>query len=579
MKRVFWTLAAIAGTAVAIVALAVALVPREALKSRLGEQIAAWTGRDVSLRGEPEIDFFPRLTVTLRDVRIGGPEGMEDAEVASMERLTGEVRLLPLIIGRVEIGSFSMEGPVIQLVHDENGARNWVFDSGAAALQLAFAGDVPLGEFLIENGTILYENRRDGISERLEKVTLEADWSTVRRPLTVAGSALWRDEAVTLTGTAGAPFEFLNGASTRVDAAFSSPRISVTVAGELAGVEAAEFAGELAIDTPSLRDFAAWLDSPAGGLFGAASLSGNAQFSGNTLSVEGASFTLDGNTATGALSLAFAELPEIAGTLDFATLDLTPYFSGLSTLLANSGDWRAIEIDTNWLADLTADVRLSADSVQIGAITLGDTAASVLLDDARLEIGIARAAINGGSLVGSLAVTDLQDSRGAELLAQLHAENFDLAEAASVLGLPDGLAGHATIATDLSSRGEDLEALVATLEGTSSFSLTAGALPLFGIAEVATATPRQPGQAPAATTAVDSVNAELSFANGVANLDRAEVVNANFTASATGRIGLADAALMLEGTVQPTTEGAAPIAFEIDGSLPRPVARSLALAN
>ena len=45
--------------AVALFALLVALVPREALKTRIGEQIAGWTGRDVSLRGEPEIGFFP----------------------------------------------------------------------------------------------------------------------------------------------------------------------------------------------------------------------------------------------------------------------------------------------------------------------------------------------------------------------------------------------------------------------------------------------------------------------------------------------------------------------------------------
>ena len=47
------------GRALRSLVLLVALVPREALKARIGEQIASWTGRDVSLRGEPEIGFFP----------------------------------------------------------------------------------------------------------------------------------------------------------------------------------------------------------------------------------------------------------------------------------------------------------------------------------------------------------------------------------------------------------------------------------------------------------------------------------------------------------------------------------------
>ena len=72
MKRIAWILAAMLLAAAALFVLLVALVPREALKARIGEQIASWTGRDVSLRGEPEIGFFP-LSVTLNDVRVGGP--------------------------------------------------------------------------------------------------------------------------------------------------------------------------------------------------------------------------------------------------------------------------------------------------------------------------------------------------------------------------------------------------------------------------------------------------------------------------------------------------------------------------
>ena len=78
---------------------------------------------------------------------------MDDAEIVSMDRLTGTIRLLPLIIGRIEVGSFTMVRPLVRLVRDDEGRRNWEFDSGAAALQLAFAGDVPLGDFSLEDGT------------------------------------------------------------------------------------------------------------------------------------------------------------------------------------------------------------------------------------------------------------------------------------------------------------------------------------------------------------------------------------------------------------------------------------------
>ena len=53
MKRIAWILAVVLGCVLALLVLLVALVPREALKVRMSEQIASWTGRDVSLRGEP----------------------------------------------------------------------------------------------------------------------------------------------------------------------------------------------------------------------------------------------------------------------------------------------------------------------------------------------------------------------------------------------------------------------------------------------------------------------------------------------------------------------------------------------
>ncbi|MBA3517443.1 MAG: AsmA family protein, partial [Rhizobiales bacterium] len=196
MKRIAWILGAATLAVVVLLMLLVALLPRDALKTRVGEQIAAWTGRDVSLRGAPELDIFPSLTVTLKDVQVGGPAGMPDGAIISMERLRSTIRVLPLIIGRVEIGSFTMVRPLIRLIRDEEGARNWAFDSGAAALQLAFAGDVPLGDFVLEDGTLVYENRQGGVKEQLDSVNLKIDWPSVRQPLAVTGSGIWRGEEV-----------------------------------------------------------------------------------------------------------------------------------------------------------------------------------------------------------------------------------------------------------------------------------------------------------------------------------------------------------------------------------------------
>lgn len=583
MKRIAWSLGAVALAAIALFAFLITLLPRETLTARVGQQISAWTGRDVSLRGEPEFDFFPELKVTLKDVQVGGPDDMRDAAILSTERLEGKVRFWPLIIGQVEIGSFTMVRPLIRLVR-EDAARNWAFDSSAAALQLAFAGDVPLGEFVLEDGTVIYENRGARVTERIDSVNLSLAWPSVRQPLSVRGSGIWRGEQVVFSANASRPFEFLNGGATPVDAQLDSARIAALFSGRAADVNNPQLAGTLSMSTPSLRQFARWLGNPAGpgSTLGPASLSGSASFQDRTLSVENAQLALDGNTATGALRVVAAIVPEITGTLAFPTIDLTLYFAGLAAALETGVDWRKVEIATEWFRDFTADIRLSAGQVQIGQLRFGATAASVSLRDLRLEIGVGQATFGGGSVSGNLAVSSSAGGPAAAVEAQLRGNGVDLAQAGPTLGVPSPMSGRAAMSMDLAGNGRDFGQLANSLAGTARLDVENGAFPLFGIAELAaggaSTSPQQPMLAAAAP--VNALSALFSFSGGVANLDQASIVAPSFRAEAKGWIGLLDGGLGLSGTVVPAAPaGAQPVPFTIGGTLTQPTARPLARAN
>lgn len=586
MRRFAWFLAAACLAVVALFALVVALLPRETLKTRIGEQISAWTGREVSLRGEPELDFFPELSVTLKDVRVSGPDGMADAEIISMDRLKGTIRLLPLIIGEVEIESYTMVRPRLRLVVGEDGARNWAFDSGAAALQLAFAGDVPLGEFRLEDGTVLYEDRQDGTAERLDSLNLTVAWPSVRNPVVVDGSAIWRGEQVAFSSRAAQPFEFLGGEASAFEARLDSAPMTMEFAGEATDPNSPQLAGTLTMASPSLRGFVAWLggDIGPGSTFGEARLSGNAVLREQVLSVENAQLALDGNTATGALAVALSAVPEITGTLAFPRLDLTPYLAGFATAFASGQDWRGIGLGTGWFGGLQTDIRLSAGSVEVGNLRLGDAAATVSLRGARLEIGVAQAKLAGGGLTGALTIADIAESPDALVGAQLRAGDLAIAQVAQVVGVPAGVTGTASVRTDLTSRGATLGALFDGLGGIARLDVENGTFPLLGIAEIAVggagANPPATGIAPA--TPVKGLTVGFSFAKGLAILERASVSALAFTADATGWIVLKDGTLGLNGTVRPGALGAPPsleMPFTIGGTLVKPVARPLAAAS
>jgi AsmA protein len=577
MKRIAGIFAAVFLAAVALFALFVVLLPREMLKTQIGQQIAGWTGREVSLSGEPQIDIFPKLSVTLNDVQVSGPADMTDAEIVSMDRLTGTIRLLPLIIGRVEIDSFTMEHPLVRLVRDEQGRRNWAFDAGAAALQLAFAGDVPLGVFHVEGGTLVYEDRSTGETERFDSVDLTVEWTSVRTSLAVDGTGIWRGEQVMLSANAEAPFAFLNGAVTPFEARVESAPISMIFTGEAKDYPIPDLSGALKLSTSSLRRFANWLGSPIGpgSTLGQASLFGTAEFRDGDLSVTDAEFTLDGNDASGALMIKAGAAPDIAGTLAFDALDLTPYFTGLSTALSVTPDWRTVELPTDWFRDMSADIRLSANSAKLGSLKAGNSAASVSLRDARLEIGIARADLDGGSLSGDLAI-----AHGSKptVEAQVRLTDIDLAEVTSALGLTQAISGAGSAVVDIATAGRNLGALVDDLNGTARLDIRQGSVPVLGIASVAaqTGVASDPGPMDELTPLpVEAVTAGFTFSRGVAVLERSRLTTPSYAADVQGWITLRDGTLGLNGTMQAagaTTEKTFP--FTIEGTLADPIAQA-----
>lgn len=583
MRRIAGILAVLVLAVVALLALFIALLPREALKTQIGRQIAGWTGREVSLRGEPRIDFFPPLSVTLNDVEVSGPEGMDDAEIISMDRLTGRIRLAPLIIGRVEIESYTMVRPRIHLVRDKAGRRNWAFDSGAAALQLAFSGDVPLGTFQMSGGTLVYEDRFNDEAERLDSVDLTIEWTSVRTPLSMRGSGIWRGEQVAFAADAADPFGFLNGQATPFEARVESEPISMIFTGQAQDYPLPQMTGGLKLSTASLRRFANWLGNPIGpgSTLGQASLFGTAEFHDGALTVADAELTLDGNSASGALTVLAAARPDITGTLAFEDLDLTPYFGGLATALSVAPDWRGVPLPTDWFDDLSADVRLSAGSVTLGDLTVGETAASVTLRGRRLEIGLARADIDGGSLSGDLAVAA---GAAPSVEARLRATDIDLAKAGRVLSLPQGVAGNASLVTDLTTDGHTLGAMLDALSGVARLSVSRGALPTFGIARLAAQADLVTGPGPAdplEPVALATASAGASFSSGIAVLEQAGLQASSYAAEAKGWVGLRDGTLGINGSIRsfPAAPAGTEAQFTIKGTLADPEAALATLSN
>ncbi|SER18172.1 Uncharacterized protein involved in outer membrane biogenesis [Faunimonas pinastri] len=576
MKRLAWLLAAVVLAVFIFGGLVFLLLPRDSLKTRIAEQISAWTGRDVSVRGSPVITLFPGINIKLADVQIAGPPEMKDAELVSMDSLKATIRILPLLIGRVEIASFTMVRPHIQLVRDERARRNWDFDSGAAALQLAFSGDVPLGEFLIQDGTILYTNRASRNSDRLDAVNVGVGWSSVRRPLSLEGSAVWRGENIRIDARADRPFAFLRRRATPIEADIKSTLLNLDFKGEASGVRQIRLNGSLDLSTPSLRGFVGWTGGSIGqgsGL-GAASLSGTANYTEDKLSFDDARLVLDGNRAQGAIRLAFGRKPAITGTLASEKVDLTSYVVALAPgAFSKTGSWRDVAINASWLGMMDADIRVSAGTVTAGAFTLTDAAATLGLRNGQLELGLAQSTFCQGTLAGDLSASAAANGK-LQVGSVLRASGFDLAQAAPSLHLPQGIRGKASMRANLTSGGSMLSELVTGLAGTADASAQKASLPSIGLAELLQAERAGKSNQPIPATGLvdaDSVSLPMTFGDGKAHVAGATSSAPDYAVETTGDITLLDGGLNMTGKVTPSAAPGTAVPFLLTGTVAHPV--------
>ena len=579
MRRLAVVAAAVIVLVGGLLLLVPVLLPKETVKTRIAEQISAWTGREVSVRGDPVISVFPNLSVQIAGVAIAGPQTMRDADLAEMESLTASVRLLPLLIGDIEFSAFEMIGPKIRLVRDEADKRNWMFDSSVAALQLAFTGDVPLGAFTLVDGRVDLEDRLTGRRETLDAVNLKIDWRSVNRPFAMSGSATWRGEPVSIEAGARDPVSFIRGRQTPFTARLDAAPMTIDFDGTAAGIKNTRLDGRLDLSSPSLRRFVGWIGDPQADGVSLANLtiSGEAAIDKAGLEVARARVSLDGNTGTGGLRIGFGNRPVISGTLAFQSLDLTAYLSDLGSLRA-SPDWTSEAIDPDWLRRVDADIRLSSEQVTAGRLSLGKTATAIIVEDGVLEVGIAQASFYGGALTGRLSLTDKED--GAVAQAQLRANGFSLAEAGRMLDLDQALSGQSSIAGDLSTDGATLGDLLANMDGTVTIGAAAGALPGFGLdalaASMRTGMPvlgiNTDGGARTAM-AYRSVNASLKFLNRAAFVKNARLETDDFSVDLSGLIALKNGAVDLAGQMALPDTSEPPRSFRIKGTVLQPELR------
>ncbi|MCT8267157.1 AsmA family protein [Afifella sp. JA880] len=559
--------------------LASQLVSPEDVKRRVAEQISAWTGREVSLEGEAVITLLPRLSVKLKDVEIAGPPG-DDTPFVQMAFLKASVRLLPLLIGEVEIEDFTIVAPVISLRRAADGAESWDFDTSAAALQLAFAGDVRLGSFVIENGRIVYSDELSGRREVFSKVNLNLQWDSVRKPIEVSGRFVRHGEEMRITASAQQPYRFIRAGETTLNLDVQAKSLNASFSGTVRDPRDPHLLGRLALNLEDAPTVLSWFSNryAEASPFQTIRLDSDADIAGNMATFSDATLNLNGVSGKGALRLDFTGTPSMSGTLAFPSFDTTPVLHHLFSV--DDGEAPAIlktRLTTGWLDDFKADLRVSAGEVRVDAARLHQVGASLLVQNGHALLTIGEAELSGGRLSGNITL-DVDDGL-PRLQTALRAHELKTAGLTSMLGTAP-IEGTADVMVELTGSGEDVGAMLQTATGRLTVDAKNGRLPYLDL-EAAAKAPEggaQPLLKATASTPFTQLKAGLTFAEGQCELTDGLVETSRYTASLAGEIGLRDRRLDLSGTLTPKTDQPA-IPVDIIGTLASPELTSSAPAS
>jgi AsmA protein len=553
VKRIAILLAVLAaGTSV--IAAATGGIPADTVRGAVENEIRAATGFEPLLRGPVSVSMFPVPTVALSDVVLNEPDGGDVALAA--EHLTANLRLVPLLAGRVEIADVALTKSRIAVTVHPDGRTNWspLIDNLARALRPGAAdGDKVLSfsEVDIRDGAVALRIPGQGVDETLEGVELSLAWPAIAGSFAATGHFTWNRELVdTSLFIANFPGA-LAGDDSGLKFRARTGQLKAAFDGVMSYRPTLKVDGTLAADTASLRDALVWAGGrslPSGGL-GQFALKAHAAVTGKAISLSDLNVELDGNVAEGVLSYATAGRQSFQGTLAVENLDLSPYVSTFSLIADTTHDWDRRALVLEWFNGWEADVRLSAARVQLANAELGRTAVAASMRAGRLVVTVGEAQAFDGVVTGNVAVA--RSEAGADFSSQMQFAGVNLQQCLGQVFGVNQLDGSGRLGFSVTSRGHDVRELAGNLTGTLQIAATEGGLNGLNVEQMMQRLQRSPfsatGNIRSGRTPFDTLNIGLRIVDGLATIDDVALEGPSVRLAVTGTTSIPERELNLAG--------------------------------
>jgi AsmA protein len=562
MKRLGMPIAALLGLAVIGLIATSWFINRDALRRAVEAQIRAVTGLDLVVKGNIDVSVFPASYVSFHDVGLKGAAASDPA--LSVDVLTANLRLLPLLLQRFEIADVMMLRPTIRVVREADGESNWTpfIDTIARTMKPGAENQVSFSEIRIQDGVLSYEDAANRTSETLGDIDLSLAWPSISRSFAATGQFDWRGERIDGSISVSDFLAALSGERSGVKARLASAPLKLAFDGTVANRTSMMMEGTLTVDSASLRNALRWTGqpSPGAGGFGRFALKARANVIGASIALTNVNVELDGNVAEGVMTYANNGRQTLQATLAAGALDFTPYISTFRLLASGARDWNRQLFDLNSLSATDLDMRLSAAKVTVGSSKLGRTAFGANLRGGALALSVGEAQMYGGIAKGSFGIA--RSDAVADVKAQFQFTDVDLQACASELFGVTKLSGRGNLNVSLVASGSSPFGLAQSLDGTATLTGHDGAIAGLNVGQLLKRLERRPlsggGNFRSGTTPYDNLTIALKFADGIATAEDIRLEGPAARVTMTGTASVPAREYDMKGVASLTSANATP---------------------
>lgn len=336
--------------------------PSDFIRQRIADEVRAKTGRELVMAGPASFTFYPAIGLSLKDVSLSGPPGM-DGKLVQMPALNVSISPSALLSRRAEIHSLVLKNPTFDFRISKDGQKNWHFASGATPIRYAelqrldtrrdaepfemaaadtapaastrlSMGDVQLDDVRIEGGTFRFTDERTGRTEQIGDVNVKFGLPSLSKPLSATGNLAWHDKRLDFDGTVTDVLNINRRQPTHLTFNVKNDVLAASYDGSVLVDDGVALDGQVKAQSDSARSLAQWFGKrlpPVSG-FGPLSIQGTLKSSDNVTDFQNALFGLDGASAQGTIRVTTGGVrPFVDANLQISELDLNKYLTSAVT--------------------------------------------------------------------------------------------------------------------------------------------------------------------------------------------------------------------------------------------------------